>query len=151
MKKRLLTILSCLAATTTLAHQQTGDDRVDYRQGAYKIMGWHMGILGDMARGETAFDLDRAREAAHHLQWAERLTATTYTPDTKQTKKSRLLPKAWRDMGAFADRGKTLKNEIDALVSDLEAGNEGAAKQRIGEVGKACKACHDDFREKMKH
>jgi len=151
MKKMLVALLACSAFGLTMAHQQTGDDRVDYRQGAYKIMGWQMGILGDMARGEKPFDHKRAQEAARNLQWAERLTATTYSPDTKGAKKTRLLQKAWNEMDTFADRGRSLKTEINQLLMALEAGDEAKAKGHIGSVGKACKACHDDYREKMSH
>jgi cytochrome c556 len=134
-----------------LAHQQTGKDRVDYRQGAYRIMGWHMGLLGDVARGEKPFELEQVRDAVRHLQWAERLTATTYTPDTRNVTASRLLPKAWQDMEQFVDRGRSLKQAIDTLAGHAQAGEEATIKAAIGEVGKACKACHDDFREKSDH
>jgi cytochrome c556 len=110
-----------------------------------------MGLLGDAARGEKPFDLERIRESVKHLQWAERLTATTYTPDTRQATKSKLKPEAWQDMDTFVDRGRSLKTAIDTLAAQADAGNEAGIKQAIGEVGKACKACHDDFREKMAH
>lgn len=151
MKKMLLALLACGAFGYALAHQQTGDDRVDYRQGAYRIMGWQMGILGDMARGEKPFDHKRAQEAARNLQWAERLTATTYSPETKGAKKTRLRQKAWNEMETFADRGRSLKAQIDLLLMALEAGDEAKTKEYTGSVGKACKACHDDYVEKMRH
>jgi cytochrome c556 len=152
MKQKILFGLSLITASMlAFAHQQTGDDRVDYRQGAYRIMGWHMGLLGDAARGEKPFDLEHVRESVKHLQWAERLTATTYSPDTRNAANSKLKAKAWQDMEAFANRGRSLKTAIDALVARADAGDEPGIKEAIGEVGKACKACHDDFREKMAH
>lgn len=152
MKRKILLGLSLITASMlAIAHQQTGDDRVDYRQGAYRVMGWHMGLLGDTARGEKPFDLERVRESVKHLQWAERLTATTYTPDTRHAAKSRLKPSAWQDMDTLVDRGRSLKTAIDTLAAQADAGNEAGIKQAIGEVGRACKACHDDFREKMAH
>jgi len=152
MKHRILFGLTLITASVlAFAHQQTGDDRVDYRQGAYRVMGWHMGLLGDAARGEKPFDLEHVRESVKHLQWAERLTATTYTPDTRHATKSKLKPEAWQDMDTFVDRGRSLKTAIDTLAAQADAGDEAGIKQAIGEVGKACKACHDDFREKMAH
>jgi len=152
MKFKLMVALG-LAATTALteAHQQTGEDKVDYRQGAYRIMGWHMGLLGDAARGEKPFNLDQVRESVKHLQWAERLTATTYTPETRQVSTSKLKGAAWESMDTFIDRGRALKSAIDTLVAQSDAGDEPRIKTAIGEVGKACKACHDDFREKSAH
>jgi cytochrome c556 len=37
---------------------------------------------------------------------------------------------------------------VTALVAASKSGNEGAVKTAIGDVGKACGACHDDFRSK---
>jgi len=152
MNQKILAGLGLIMASMlAFAHQQTGDDRVDYRQGAYRIMGWHMGLLGDAARGEKTFDLEQVRESVRHLQWAERLTATTYTSDTRGVSVSKLKPKAWQDMDAFVDRGRSLKSAIDTLARQADAGDEAGIKVAIGEVGKACKACHDDFREKTSH
>jgi len=151
LKRTVFAIATLLFLSNALAHRQIGADRVDYRQGAYRIMGWHMGILGAMSRGDEAFDLERARESIRHLAWAERLTSTTFTADTKNVSDTRLLPKAWDHMDAFVDRGRALKQAIDLLVRDADAGDEARMKAAIGDVGKACKACHDDFRQKMHH
>lgn len=151
MKRLLALLLLATAASLSSAHQQTGEDRVNYRQGAYRIMGWHMGLLGDLARGEKTLSLDQVRESVRHLQWAERLTATTFTPDTRGVADSRLRPAAWEDLQGLADRGSALKSAIDTLVERSDAGDMAGIKTAIGDVGKACKACHDDYREKMAH
>ena len=83
MSGRLLrnTIALALACATwsATAHTQSGDDAVDFCQGAYPIMGWHMGLLAEIARGEKPFDAAAVKHWAGHLQWAERLPAQTDT------------------------------------------------------------------------
>lgn len=140
-----------VASSVAVAHDQGGKDRVDFRQGAYRIMGWHMGLLGDVGSGEKPFDAALVREWVRHLQWAERLTALTYTADTQAVKGSRLLPKAWSNMDDFRDKGRALKQAIDGLEETADKDNADATRKAIGEVGEACKACHDEYREEMEH
>ncbi len=139
------------AAWSATAHTQSGEDRVNFRQGAYRIMGWHMGLLGDVARGEKSFDAAAVKRWTGHLQWAERLTAQTYTPDTRSTASSRMKPEAWENFTDFKRLGKALKVSIDTLAKTASGNDAAATRAAIGKVGEACKACHDSYREEMKH
>ena len=139
--------LAVSLALPAAAHQDSAKDRVDYRQGAYRVMGWHMGLLGAVAQGKQPFDTKSVRQWARNLQWAERLTATAYTADTRKVKASRMKASAWQDLDGFRSRGKELKLAVDELVRLAGGEDESAIKAAIGEVGKGCKACHDDYRE----
>jgi cytochrome c556 len=41
-----------------------------------------------------------------------------------------------------------MRTAVGALGAAAKGGNEGAIKAAIGDVGKACGNCHDNFREK---
>ena len=57
-------------------------------------MGWHMGLLAEIARGEKPFDAAAVKHWAGHLQWAERLPAQTDTQGSRKVANSRMKPEA---------------------------------------------------------
>jgi cytochrome c556 len=142
--------LACITGSAA-AHTQSGDDRVNFRQGAYRIMGWHMGLLGDVARGEKPFDAAAVKRWTRHLQWAERLTAQTYTPDTRKAAESRMKSEAWDSFADFKSKGKDLKMAIDMLAQKAADKDTNAIRSAIGKVGEACKSCHDRYRQDIPH
>ena len=57
------------------------------------------------------------------------------------------LPKIWEDPAAFKERltaFQTAAEDLDAVVKSGNAAKFGAA---LGALGKACKSCHDTFKE----
>ena len=62
--------------------------------------------------------------------------------------KSRALPEIYKEPAKFKEAADKFQVEIGKLVVASKSGNESAAKNAIGDIGKACSACHDDFRSK---
>ena len=70
-----------------------------------------------------------------------------FTDGTKGVK-SAALPAIWSDAAKFKEAQDQLRTAVGALNAAAKSGNEGAVKAAIGDVGKACGSCHDNFREK---
>ncbi len=62
--------------------------------------------------------------------------------------KSAALPAIWAEPAKFKQAVDQFQTAVTALVTASKSGNEGAVKAAIGDVGKACGSCHDNFREK---
>tara|TARA_R110002049_G_scaffold23545_10_gene83728 strand:+ start:117660 stop:118139 length:480 start_codon:yes stop_codon:yes gene_type:complete len=121
---------------------------VEARHAQMGLIAYHTGILGGMAKGEADYDADLARAAATNLHAAASMApATMWLEGTEQgaIDGSRAKPEVWSDAAGFADRLNALQMAsaamIDAAATDLDS-----LKTAMGDVGKACGACHDDYR-----
>lgn len=45
-------------SAAVVAQEMKADRAIKYRQGVLQAMGWHMGVLGGMAKGEVPFNKD---------------------------------------------------------------------------------------------
>jgi cytochrome c556 len=57
-------------------------------------------------------------------------------------------PEIWLEMEDFKAKAEKVQAEADKLAQVAKGGNFDALKAQVGETGKACKACHDKFRNK---
>jgi cytochrome c556 len=48
----------------------------------------------------------------------------------------------------FNEAARTFETQTTKLVSTAQSGDFMAIKTQFGQVGKSCKACHDQFRTK---
>ena len=119
------------------------DDVVAQRQELMKSNGAQMKALAGMAKGETAFDAGKVQEAGKTLK-ANFEKAADMWPEGSMTDKSYAKPEIWSDMDGFkAALEKAIKaSETVAAVSD-----DAGLKAAMGEIGGACKGCHDKFKK----
>lgn len=57
-------------------------------------------------------------------------------------------PEIWTDAAKFKSAEEKMQQEMSKLAEVAKGGNLDAIKAQFGATGKACKACHDDFRKK---
>ena len=108
-----------------------------------------MAVVGRMLKGETAFDAAEAGRAADVIAGhADDMKAQF--PDTQESrqKASEATPLVWQE----PERFNRLADELAAAaatLSQVSAGGEKAAvASQFQTVGRACSACHEDFRQK---
>ena len=68
--------------------------------------------------------------------------------ESTKGEKSAALPVVFTDGAKFKQAQDQFQTAVTALVAASKSGNEGAVKSAIGDVGKTCGGCHDDFRSK---
>jgi len=122
------------------------------RQGEMQLRAFNVGPLFGMAKGQIDYDADMAKKLAGNLKllldldngraWAKGSDIDNYMGDTTA------LPKIWTTYPEIGEYGKKYTAAVNELAA--EAGNGvDALKSKIGAVGKSCKGCHDEFREKQ--
>ena len=122
------------------------------RQSEMQLRSFNVGPLFGMAKGKMDYNAEAASKLANNLKmlldldmgraWAQG------TDNDKYLGKTTALPKVWNTYPEINKYGKKYKQAVNELA--MAAGNgRDALKSKIGAVGKACKACHDDFREKQ--
>lgn len=152
MNKKLLSACIAMAlgagagyATSVLA-QAKPDVMVKQRQAVMTLQGKYFGQLAAVAKG-APYNAANVQRAAGFLDNLSRMAWDGFDASTKG-EKSRALPAVYENKAGFDAAGARLENETSRLVALTAKGDEAAVKAQIGVVGKACGACHQDFRSK---
>ncbi len=120
---------------------------VKQRQAAMTLQGKYFGPMNGMATGKAPYDAKIVARNTGYLQALSEMPWDGFAESTKDTQeKTRALPAIWAEPAKF----KEAQDRFQAAVTKLVAakGDEAAAKGAIGEVNKACGACHENFRAK---
>ena len=121
---------------------------VKQRQSVMTLQGKYFGPMAAMAQGKAPYNADIIRRNAAFLDNLSRMPWDGFDPSTKDLK-SAALPAVYEQPDKFKEAGSRLENEAHKLYEVSRSGDEGAVKAQIGAVGKACGACHNDFRQKQ--
>jgi cytochrome c556 len=154
MNKRLLFagLAFALGAgfTQTALSQVKPEILVKQRQAAMTLQGKYFGPLAGMAQGKVPYNADTVAMNSAFLDALSRMPWDGFAPASKDaTVKTAALPAIWSEGAKFKQAQDNFQNAVQGLVKVSRGGDEAAQKQAIGAVGKACGACHQDFREKQ--
>ena len=121
-------------------------DPIAERRNTMKGVGAATRTGNQMVKGETPFDLAKAKEVLQtYANAADRMH--TYFPETSKTGgETTASPKIWENQAEFLARfdawAKDIKQAADS-TKDLES-----FRAAFGNVTKACNACHETYRIK---
>jgi cytochrome c556 len=136
------------AACSLPAHSQVKPDvLVKQRQSAMVLQGKYFGPMAGMAQGKIPYDAGVVTRNAAFLEVLTKMAWDGFAPGTKG-EKSAALPAVFSEPAKFKEASDRLQAETTKLAQVSKSGDEAAVKAQINAVGKACAACHDDFREK---
>jgi cytochrome c556 len=149
MKKTLMFAAALLTATPLVSNAQFAkpEDAIRYRQSALNVMGTHFGRLGPVVKGEKPYD---AKEVVANVEIAEMMSKLPWVAFIPGTDKgnTKAKPEIWTDNEKFKTASENMQKAMETLLVAARAGNLDQVKAAFGDTGKACKACHDDFRAK---
>ena len=153
MFKKTIAIASLTLLTSTAVQSDdlfNAEDAVKYRQSVYQIFSAQAGIIGDMVKGDIAFNAAEMNKRATNIGKVASMLGETYFPATKDVKESRLKDAAWENMEAFQAKGQEFGEALGELItaSSDPSFDIKAARKSAGALFKGCKACHTDYREK---
>jgi cytochrome c556 len=116
---------------------------VKYRENGMEVIGGHMGSIVAIVKGEVPYSYDLVYHAEGLAAAAPRVIPAFETK--AMTDKSEALPKIWDEWDDFEAGAKKLEDTAAALAVAAQGGDMGVIGAALGDVGKACKACHDDY------
>ncbi|MCT4369639.1 cytochrome c [Yangia mangrovi] len=143
-----LAMAATVAALGTAALAQELPGPVKARQGQFNILAINLGILGDMARGKAAYDADAAQKAADTIVAVSMINEPPLFPEGTSEMDidgTRAKAEIWDDWEGFAGKWSGLGEAAVSLQQVAATGQE-ALGPAVGQLGGACKACHDSFR-----
>ena len=149
--KKILTVAvtgcTLLLASGAVLAQAKPDVLVKQRQAAMTLIGKYFGPMGGMAQGKVPYNAEVVARNAGFLEALSKMPWDGFHENTKDLK-SRALPAVFSDAAKFKEASDRFNGEVAKLVTTVGGGDEAAIKAQLGAVGKACGACHNDFREK---
>ena len=141
-------VLFCAAALPLTASAQFAkpEDAIKYRKSALTVMGTHFGRIGAVVRGNAPFDAQQVQMNAATVEFMSTLPWQGFMAGTDKGE-TKAKPEIWSNADKFKGAQDNLVKAVAALSAAAKTGNLDNVKAAFGETGKACKACHDDFRK----
>ena len=140
----------CLVAPV-FADKDPNEKAIKARQGEMQLRSFNAGPLFGMAKGKIEYDAELAAKLAGNLKLMLDLDMGRAWPggsdNANYPGKTTALPKIWETYPEISEYGKRYKEAVNNLAAVAGNGQD-ALKSAIGPLGKSCKGCHDDFREK---
>ncbi len=138
--------LGLFIAVPATAQFRNAEAAVDYRKSAFTVMANHVARIGAMVKGDTPYNAAAATASADVVAMMSKLPYEAFVEGTSGTKKGAPKPNVWTERAKFDDLASKLQTETAKLATASRSNNLDAIKPAFAEVGKTCKACHDDFR-----
>lgn len=139
-----------LLGIAIVAEAQTAPGQIiKQRQELMKANGAAAAALVKMMRGEQPYNQAAAHQAAVTINNNSKQIPNLFPPGSgpEAGVKTGALPAIWQNKTDFDAKAKALEEQSAKLV---EASDEAAVKAQFGNVGKACGACHQNYRAKEK-
>jgi cytochrome c556 len=143
MKKSLLAFVA-LAAALNFCASAAYAGPIEDRQAAMKANGQTMKILGGMAQGESPFDAAVVKEQGEAMAARFDAVRNLFPPGSdKGPPETYAKAEIWSDPEGFT---AALDKAMDASLALAAVTDEAQLKEAVGNVGGACKGCHDKYR-----
>lgn len=147
-----MTVLAVLVATlgATAAHAQFAkpEDAVKYRKNSLFVMSQHFGRIGAMAQGKAPYNATMAQENADTVALLAKLPWAAFGEGTDMVPETKAKAAIWDQPAKFKEAADKLQKEAENLRVAAKTGNLDAVKKAFSATAGACKACHDQFKDK---
>jgi len=133
-----------VAAAPTATTADANADLIAGRRAAFLLSAALTGqIKGAVDRGDDPKTVGFAARAL--ANWAKAIPGMFPAGSTAPT--SDALPTIWSDRAGFEARAADYAAAATKLADLAKAGDKPGFAAQFGELGKACKACHDSYRK----
>jgi cytochrome c556 len=121
------------------------------RHDHYHDLGDAFKVVRDEIRGSSP-DMAAVKRAAKAIHDASIDQQRWFPAGTgPEAGKTRALPEIWSKPKEFTAAQKVFSEAAPKLLAAANANDAAGVKAQFGEVGKACKNCHDNFRSPEEH
>lgn len=146
MKKQVLVAAALLAAAFAAEAQVKPEDQIKQRRSGYAVMGYNFASLGAMAQDKKPYNKEEAVRNAELVASLSDYMKGFFGEGTDKGE-TKAKPEIWQKRADFDAKMDKMVAEAKKLPAAARA-DLPALKAAVAEAGKACKACHDDYRAK---
>jgi cytochrome c556 len=136
-------VFSAMAGYATEA-----EDAITYRQAVFTIMEWHWTPLAEMVKGRQPFNAEQFVYHVEIIDMMNKLPLEAFIPGTDRGEKTKARPEIWENWGDFKNKMATMQQETSRLLTAAKSGNIDSVRTSFVATAQACKACHDEYRNK---
>jgi cytochrome c556 len=143
--------LAALVAAPTIALSQDAKPSraervIKYRQSVLYLLGWNIGPIAGMVKGEIPYDKDAVVLRADRLAELAPMIAEGFPPDSQAGAPTKAKAAIWQDMADFKARAAELERVTAKFAATARSGDLQQVAAGLGEVGGTCKGCHEKYR-----
>ncbi len=151
--KTLLKILVCLvlvavALSGAYAQFAKPEHAIKYRKSVMFLIAQHFGRMGSMVKEKTPYTKEVFERNAMVVETLSHLPWEAFMVPGTDKGKTTLKSSAFEQQAKFKESAETFETKTSKLFSEAKIGDFNSIKVQFGEVGKSCKACHNQFRTK---
>ncbi len=141
-----------LSGPTLAQNIGKAEDQIRWRQSVMQTLGWSMGRI--KANIEGSYNKDQVIQAANTIQaLANSGSGGLFQPGTdtgKGWRDTNVKPELFTNAAKLREVGMAYNKEANEMAKVAAGGDVAAVKAQFGNLGKACKGCHDEFRKEEK-
>jgi cytochrome c556 len=143
-------ILAGLAISPlAISHYDDKEPAQSYRQSWFAMMAANFGPMGAMVKGDMPWQEDQMASYADQLAALVTLDVMRGFADGTDKGTTRAKPEIWGNKADFEAKMDDLTTAVNALQVVANQGTDHKAiAAGVAATGKACKACHDDYKSK---
>lgn len=128
--------------------QEQAEKVTEVRQSVMTVTGWSVVPMAAMAKARIPYDAEEFQKRAGRIAAMLEMAPDAFTPDTREAiLDTEALDRIWEDFDKFKRLAGEAKDKAIAARDAAATGGFEEATAAFMELGQACKACHDDFRE----
>ncbi len=140
--KQMIFICAALVTIPAFAHEGVKNPAVAARMNIMSEIAAATKVLGDMAKGVTAFEADRAEAAVIQISKEAAKIHDLFLAE-EDDPKSEARPEIWTTFADFSAQATALKSAADGVGSLVSLDDVKAALPKIGAT---CASCHKAYR-----
>ncbi|MGE5617204.1 MAG: c-type cytochrome [Bacillota bacterium] len=148
-KIRLIALAAVLVATAAFAQQPKPESQIKLRKAAYDLMNYNFDNLDNMASGKKPYNREESIRNADFVAMLATVPRMFFGEGTDKGE-TRAKPEIWEHRADFDAKMDKMSTEAAKLPQVARGGDVAALRKQVEETEKACKACHDDYRKKLR-
>lgn len=147
-KLTLAAATAAAIALSPLALSHFDDSQVpqSYRQSYFTLLALNFGPMVSTIKGEVPWDQARMENWANDLAALSSLDIMRGFVDGSDQGTTRAKPEIWENKADFESKMTDLHKALEALQVATSGGDQKLIAEKVGAAGKACKACHDEYK-----
>jgi cytochrome c556 len=146
MKKTFLLMVAALIASTANVQAEEPENYIKYRQAMMKAIGGHSGAASQIVRGKVAPEGDLLMHALALADLSRNITRLF--PEGSDFGETKAKQEIWDQWSKFEQASEDAKRATADFAAAAAGGDQEQIAKAFKDVGKSCKGCHKDFREK---
>lgn len=131
-----------------ISHLNDKEMPQSYRQSWFAMIGSNFGPMVAMVKGEMPWDERQMAGYSDQLAALTTLDVLRGFADGSDKGTTRAKPEIWENKPDFESKMNDLKAAVEKLQTVANTNDRKAIAMQVGATGKACKACHDDYKSK---